>query len=103
MRKPFKYPAILCIPFKYPATQFQHNTTQPQATEKVKVSVALFDRWLVIPVTIILQPMQNQLRFLILFVDNILRISESPPFVGFLIGALVVDSQICGGGGASLI
>jgi len=49
--------------------------------------------------------MQNQLRFLILFVDNILRLSESPPFVEFLIGALVVDdSQICGGGGgASLI
>ena len=38
LRKPFKYPAILCIPFKYPATQFQHNTTQPQATEKEKVS-----------------------------------------------------------------
>jgi hypothetical protein len=58
----------------------------------------------VIPVTIILQPMQNQLRFLIRFVGDILRLSELPPFVGFLIGALVVDdSQIYGGGGASLI
>jgi len=33
---------------------------------------------------------------------NILRLSESPPFVGFLIAALVVDdSQICGGGGGA--
>jgi len=48
--------------------------------------------------------MQNQLRLLILFVDNILRLSESPPLVGSLIGAMVVeDSQIRGGGGASRI
>jgi len=52
----------------------------------------LFDRWLVIPVTIILQPaMQNQLRVLILFVGDTLRLKESPPFIGFLIGALVVE------------
>jgi len=35
--------------------------------------------------------MQNQLTFLMPFVDNILHLRESPQFVRFLIEALVVE------------
>ena len=48
--------------------------------------------------------MQNQLSFLMPFVDDILHLSESPQLVRFLIGALVIEvfTEPSDGGGFSL-
>ena len=56
-----------------------------------------------IPVAIILQPaMQTQLSFLTLFVDAILHLSELLTFLGFFIGALLVEVFIDWSGGGLL-